>query len=143
MAIAEIMEANGREYYCPNRPVVVCYDRVDPSYLADASVRGLSLGLMCMIENGFYANAHAAMPSVTNPNSNVSIVCGARPRVHGIAGNYWYTPSNNSPVRGCARMAAWPNGTGRKHFPACCGGRICWSAAAAFSLACPRKEIAP
>ncbi|MGV6874802.1 phosphonoacetate hydrolase [Pseudochelatococcus sp. B33] len=81
---------NKREYKLPIVPaVVICYDGFDPSYLADAAVRGLSPRLVGMAEQGFYASAHAAMPSFTNPN-NVSIICGVPPRVHGVSGNYWY-----------------------------------------------------
>ena len=36
---------------------------------------------------GFYALADAVMPTFTNPN-NMSIVTGAPPSVHGIAGNF-------------------------------------------------------
>jgi phosphonoacetate hydrolase len=83
------VEANGRTYSCPRHPVVVvCYDGCDPSYLADAFVRGIAPALARMVEHGFYTSALSAMPSFTNPN-NVSIVCGAPPSVHGISGNYW------------------------------------------------------
>ncbi|PTM40064.1 phosphonoacetate hydrolase [Bosea sp. 124] len=81
---------NGRRYYLPLNPkIVICYDGMDPSYLADAVIRGISPRLSVMAEHGFYASAHSAMPSFTNPN-NVSIVCGAPPSVHGVSGNYWY-----------------------------------------------------
>lgn len=39
-------------------------------------------------ENGFHATAKSCMPSFTNPN-NVSIITGAPPSVHGIAGNFY------------------------------------------------------
>lgn len=81
---------NDRSYYLPRNPrVVICYDGMDPSYLADAAIRGISPRLSAMAERGLYASAHSAMPSFTNPN-NVSIVCGAPPSVHGVSGNYWY-----------------------------------------------------
>ncbi len=84
------VEVNGRVYHAPRRPVaVICYDGCDPSYLADALVRGIAPTLAAMVQNGFYASALSAMPSFTNPN-NVSIVCGAPPAVHGVSGNYWY-----------------------------------------------------
>ncbi|TBW38255.1 phosphonoacetate hydrolase [Siculibacillus lacustris] len=84
------IEVNGRGYRIPQRPVVViCFDGFDPSYLADAAPRGLMPRLVRMMAGGFAATATSAMPSFTNPN-NVSIVCGAPPRVHGISGNYWF-----------------------------------------------------
>lgn len=84
------VEVNGRSYRAPRRPVVViCYDGCDPAYLADAAIRGLTPALSGMLAKGFYASALSAMPSFTNPN-NVSIVCGAPPRVHGVSGNYWF-----------------------------------------------------
>lgn len=85
-----MITVNGKTYHKPSRPVVViCYDGCDPSYLADACIRGISPAIAAMAENGFYASGLSAMPSFTNPN-NVSIVCGAPPAVHGISGNYWY-----------------------------------------------------
>lgn len=89
---------NGRLYQLPQRPtVVVCFDGCDPEYVADALVRGVAPRFAAMIGAGFYANAHSAMPSFTNPN-NVSIVCGAPPKVHGIAGNYWYDRDTGTEV---------------------------------------------
>lgn len=85
-----MIEINGKTYRKPDGPVaVICYDGCDPSYLADAFIRGISPTLARIAEIGFHASAHSAMPSFTNPN-NVSIVCGAPPAVHGISGNYWY-----------------------------------------------------
>lgn len=85
-----MIEINGRTYSKPSNPVaVICYDGCDPSYLADAFIRGISPAVAAMAGTGFYASALSAMPSFTNPN-NVSIVCGAPPAVHGISGNYWY-----------------------------------------------------
>lgn len=89
---------NDRGYLLPVKPIVViCYDGFDPSYLADAAIRRISPCLTDMAENGFYASAHSAMPSFTNPN-NVSIVCGAPPSVHGISGNYWYDRATGKEV---------------------------------------------
>ena len=86
-----MIEINGKSYARPQGgpAVVICYDGCDPAYLADAFIRGISPALARMAETGFYAAAHSAMPSFTNPN-NVSIVCGVPPAVHGISGNYWY-----------------------------------------------------
>ncbi|SDH77193.1 phosphonoacetate hydrolase [Bosea robiniae] len=92
------IEVNGRFYARPVRPsVVICYDGCDPAYVADAVIRGVSPRLKRMLADGFYANALSAMPSFTNPN-NVSIICGAPPRVHGISGNYWYDRATKTEV---------------------------------------------
>ena len=92
------IEVNGRSYARPTRPtVVICYDGCDPNYVADAVIRGISPRLTQMLSNGFYANALSAMPSFTNPN-NVSIICGAPPKVHGISGNYWYDRATKTEI---------------------------------------------
>ena len=86
----QLISVNGRDYNRPSKPtVVICYDGFDPSYLADATLRGVSPRLAGMVREGFGASSHSVMPSFTNPN-NVSIICGAPPAVHGISGNYWY-----------------------------------------------------
>jgi len=79
---------NGRTYRPPIRPtVVVCADGCDPEYLE----AGLRAGVLPTVaryrEHGFFGLADAAMPTFTNPN-NLSIVTGAAPSVHGIAGNF-------------------------------------------------------
>jgi len=84
----EQIALNGRAYRRPARPsVVICADGCDPAYL-DA---GIEAGVLPTIAGfrayGFYGLADAAMPTFTNPN-NVSIVTGAPPSVHGIAGNF-------------------------------------------------------
>ncbi|HEY3908868.1 MAG TPA: phosphonoacetate hydrolase [Stellaceae bacterium] len=86
--MAEMIELNGRRYREPERPVVViCVDGFDPAYVE----RGLADGVLPTIggfaRDGFLGAADAVMPTFTNPN-NVSIVTGAPPAVHGIAGNY-------------------------------------------------------
>jgi phosphonoacetate hydrolase len=92
------IEVNGRHYARPRRPVVViCYDGCDPAYLSDGLIRGIAPATAAMCSEGFYASALSAMPSFTNPN-NVSIVCGAPPRVHGVAGNYWYDRETGAEV---------------------------------------------
>jgi phosphonoacetate hydrolase len=86
--MAETIELNGRRYRKPERPtVVICVDGFDPAYVE----RGISDGILPTI-GGFAREcwlgaADAVMPTFTNPN-NVSIVTGAPPAVHGIAGNY-------------------------------------------------------
>ena len=114
-------------------------------------MRGLLLAVMCMIENGFYASAHAAMPSVTNPN-NVSSVCGAPPRVHGIAGNYWYERETGrrevtlSNTRRCEAALAWqPGRTGpvESTFLAVAAGGFVGPPPRPSLLLALEKEIAP
>ena len=83
------VELHGRRYRLPTRPVVViCIDGCDPEYISDALHRGLCPNLSGMVRQGFAGIADCVMPSFTNPN-NVSIVTGAPPREHGIAGNYY------------------------------------------------------
>ena len=79
---------NGRSYRLPTRPtVVICADGCDPAYVE----AGLAAGMLPTVARwraaGFYALADAVMPTFTNPN-NLSIVTGAPPAVHGIAGNF-------------------------------------------------------
>ncbi len=82
------IELNGRRYRKPEQPVVViCVDGFDPAYVE----RGIGDGILPTIagfaREGWLGAADAVMPTFTNPN-NVSIVTGAPPAVHGIAGNY-------------------------------------------------------
>src|SRR5438067_6103991 len=86
--MAEVIQLHERSYCLPIRPtVVICADGCDPAYIE----AGLKAGVLPTIarwrEAGFYAVADAAMPTFTNPN-NLSIVTGAPPAVHGIAGNF-------------------------------------------------------
>ena len=87
---------NGRSYAWPQAPlVVVCIDGSEPDYmdqaaavtpwLAQARVRGTDRIADCVV------------PSFTNPN-NLSIVTGAPPAVHGIAGNYFYDRETGAEV---------------------------------------------
>jgi phosphonoacetate hydrolase len=87
--MAEMIDLNGRRYRKPERPVVViCVDGFDPAYVE----RGIGDGILPTIagfaREGWLGAADAVMPTFTNPN-NVSIVTGAPPSVHGIAGNYY------------------------------------------------------
>jgi len=87
--MADVIELNERRYRKPTRPtVVICVDGCDPEYIE----RGVGNGIFTTIdgfrERGFLGTADAVMPTFTNPN-NVSIVTGAPPSVHGIAGNYY------------------------------------------------------
>src|SRR5271156_1393890 len=87
--MSETIELNGRGYRKPQNPtVVICVDGCDPEYLE----RGISDGIFPTIgsfrREGYFGAADAVVPTFTNPN-NVSIVTGAPPSVHGIAGNYY------------------------------------------------------
>lgn len=83
------IEVNGRKYQWPQRPtVIICFDGCDPAYIKASSRKGHIPTLDRMIREGFYDIADAVMPTFTNPN-NISIVCGAPPSVHGVAGNYY------------------------------------------------------
>jgi phosphonoacetate hydrolase len=86
--VPDMIALNGRHYRRPVRPtVVICADGVDPEYLERGIPAGVFPTLGSFVRGGFLATAEAAMPTFTNPN-NVSIVTGAPPAVHGIAGNY-------------------------------------------------------
>jgi phosphonoacetate hydrolase len=50
--------------------------------------RGLLPTFQKFLDKGFHATAKSCMPSFTNPN-NVSIITGAPPSAHGIAGNFF------------------------------------------------------
>ena len=77
-----------RQYAIPTQPVVVvCIDGCDPEYITQGIADGVCPTIARFHTHGFASTADCVMPSFTNPN-NVSIVTGAAPEVHGIAGNY-------------------------------------------------------
>jgi phosphonoacetate hydrolase len=81
---------NGRTYRWPERPLVVlCIDGCEPDYLERAIEGGVAPYLASVRARGTWRIADCVIPSFTNPN-NLSIVTGAPPAVHGIAGNYFY-----------------------------------------------------
>jgi phosphonoacetate hydrolase len=87
--VSEAIELHGRRYRQPARPVVVvCVDGFDPAYLDRGLEDGILPAMAGFAASGWRGTARAAMPTFTNPN-NVSIVTGAPPAVHGIAGNYY------------------------------------------------------
>lgn len=88
-ASREYVVVNARRYRKPTQPaVVVCFDGCDPAYIEAAEAAGVIPTLARIRRDGFATLALAAMPTFTNPN-NVSIVCGAPPTVHGVAGNFY------------------------------------------------------
>ena len=87
--MAEMIELNGRRYRKPERPtVVICVDGFDPAYVERGIADGILPAIAGFARDGWLGTADAVMPTFTNPN-NVSIVTGAPPAVHGIAGNYY------------------------------------------------------
>lgn len=77
-----------RQYALPTQPVVVvCIDGCDPQYITQGIADGVCPTIARFHTQGFASTADCVMPSFTNPN-NVSIVTGAPPEIHGIAGNY-------------------------------------------------------
>jgi phosphonoacetate hydrolase len=83
-----MIELNDRQYRLPTRPVaVICADGCDPAYLEAGFAAGVLPTIDKWRDDGFYGLADAVMPTFTNPN-NMSIVTGAPPAVHGIAGNF-------------------------------------------------------
>jgi phosphonoacetate hydrolase len=87
--MTDAIELNGRRYRKPQHPtVVICVDGCDPEYLERGIPGGVFPTIGSFRGEGYLGTAEAAMPTFTNPN-NVSIVTGAPPSVHGIAGNYY------------------------------------------------------
>ena len=84
-----MIELNGRRYQRPELlTVVICVDGFDPAYVERGIADGILPTIAGFANTGWRGTADAAMPTFTNPN-NVSIVTGAPPAVHGIAGNYY------------------------------------------------------
>ena len=89
---------NGRSYRRHAHPVVVvCIDGCQPEYLDDGLARGILPNLARFKAEGYYGTADCVIPSFTNPN-NLSIVTGAPPAVHGIAGNFFLDPDSGEEV---------------------------------------------
>ena len=90
---------NKREYSkkINNTSIVICLDGSQKEYLDEASKANLTPNLDKIIKKGENLLAHSAIPSFTNPN-NISIVTGQPSSVHGICGNFFYTPSTGKEV---------------------------------------------
>jgi phosphonoacetate hydrolase len=89
---------NGRRYAWPKEPVVVvCIDGSEPDYTARAMAAGAMPWLAAALPQGTDRLADCVVPSFTNPN-NLSIVTGAPPALHGIAGNYFLDPESGEEV---------------------------------------------
>jgi len=93
------LNINNREYSSSikNTSIVICLDGSQKEYLDEASKKNITPNLDRIIKKGEYLLAHSAIPSFTNPN-NISIVTGQPSSVHGICGNFFYTPSKDEEV---------------------------------------------
>ncbi|MFI5012159.1 MAG: phosphonoacetate hydrolase [Hyphomicrobiales bacterium] len=90
--------ANGREYRFPQAPtVMVCIDGSEPGYIEEAIKAGLAPNFDRLMRTGANLLAKSVIPSFTNPN-NISIITGQPPKLHGIAGNYFYDRSTGQEV---------------------------------------------
>ena len=96
--VGQSVTANGRTYAWPKAPtVVVCIDGSEPGYIEAAIEAGLAPNLKRLMGEGASLLAKSVIPSFTNPN-NISIITGAPPSVHGIAGNYFLDPATGQEV---------------------------------------------
>lgn len=92
------LAVNGREYRLPGAPVVViCLDGSEPAYIEEAVKAGRAPNLAKLLRTGTSRIAQCVIPSFTNPN-NLSILTGRPPKVHGIAGNYFYDRTSGEEV---------------------------------------------
>ncbi|SEE20041.1 phosphonoacetate hydrolase [Rhizobiales bacterium GAS188] len=93
-----IVTANGRDYRFPATPTVaVCIDGSEPGYIEAAIKAGLAPNLDRIMKSGSHLLAQSVIPSFTNPN-NISIITGHPPKLHGIAGNYFYDRATGQEV---------------------------------------------
>jgi phosphonoacetate hydrolase len=84
------INVNGREYRYPRMPTVaICLDGSEPGYIEEAIKAGLAPHLDRLMKTGANLLGKCVIPSFTNPN-NISIITGQPPKLHGIAGNYFY-----------------------------------------------------
>jgi phosphonoacetate hydrolase len=92
------ISVNGRSYRFPKAPTVcVCIDGSEPGYIESAVAQGLAPNFARLMKEGSNLLAQSVIPSFTNPN-NLSIITGAPPAVHGIAGNYFFDPATKQEV---------------------------------------------
>ena len=89
---------NARTYAWPKAPtVVICLDGSEPGYIEQAIEAGRAPTFARLMKEGANLIAESVIPSFTNPN-NLSIITGAPPAVHGIAGNFFYDPATKAEV---------------------------------------------
>jgi len=93
------IEINERRY--PGIPsstaIVICLDGSQKEYFEEASKLNLTPNTDLFKKNGEDLLVNSAIPSFTNPN-NISIVTGRPSSIHGICGNFFYTPSTGEEV---------------------------------------------
>jgi len=93
------IEINERQY--PGIPsstaIVICLDGSQKEYFEEASKLSLTPNIDSFKKNGENLLVNSAIPSFTNPN-NISIVTGRPSSIHGICGNFFYTPSTGEEV---------------------------------------------
>ena len=93
------IEINERQY--PGIPsstaIVICLDGSQKEYFEEASKLNLTPNIDSFKKSGEDLLVNSAIPSFTNPN-NISIVTGRPSSVHGICGNFFYTPSTGQEV---------------------------------------------
>ena len=77
--------------------IVICLDGSQKEYFDEASKLNLTPNIDSFKKNGEDLLVNSAIPSFTNPN-NISIVTGRPSSVHGICGNFFYTPSTGEEV---------------------------------------------
>ncbi len=97
--MSDNLEINKREYPSSfsKTAIVICLDGSQKEYLEEASKSNLTPNLDKLIASGENLLVHSAIPSFTNPN-NISIVTGQPSSVHGICGNFFYTPETGEEV---------------------------------------------
>ena len=93
------IEINERQY--PGIPsstaIVICLDGSQKEYFEEASKLSLTPNIDSLKKTGEDLLVNSAIPSFTNPN-NMSIVTGRPSSIHGICGNFFYTPSSGEEV---------------------------------------------
>ena len=93
------IEINERQY--PGIPsstaIVICLDGSQKEYFEEASKLDLTPNIDSFKKSGEDLLVNSAIPSFTNPN-NISIVTGRPSSIHGICGNFFYTPSTGEEV---------------------------------------------
>ena len=93
------IEINERQY--PGIPsstaIVICLDGSQKEYFEEASKLNLTPNIDSFKKNGEDLLVNSAIPSFTDPN-NISIVTGRPSSIHGICGNFFYTPSTGEEV---------------------------------------------
>ena len=97
--MSDNLEINKRKYPSTfsKTAIVICLDGSQKEYLEEASKSNLTPNLDKLIATGESLLVHSAIPSFTNPN-NISIVTGQPSAVHGICGNFFYTPETGEEV---------------------------------------------